>query len=230
MGGSDQWGNITMGIDLIRRRLGRSAHGLTWPLVTRSDGQKMGKSVGGAVWLDPARTSPYQFRQFWIQLPDVDVESFLLRYSMRSVEEVRAVVAEHQADPGKRLAQRTLAHELTALVHGEEAAAAAEAAAEVLFGGDPNVASATALQVVRDEVPSSAVPAGELDDLVSLLDRTGLAASKGEARRLLAQNAIRLNGERADLDTRPGDVAPLRGRYLLLGRGRSSYHLVEIVP
>jgi tyrosyl-tRNA synthetase len=230
MGGSDQWGNITLGIDFIRRRLGRSAHGLTWPLVTRSDGEKMGKSVSGAVWLDAARTSPYQFRQFWIQLPDADIESFLLRYSLRPVEDVRAVVATHQADPGRRLAQRALAHELTVLVHGDDAAEAAGAAADVLFGGDPTAASAAALQVVRDEVPSSAVPAGELDDLVSLLDRAGVASSKGEARRLLAQNGIRVNGQRADADTKVAELTPLHGRYLLLGRGRSTYHLVEIVP
>jgi tyrosyl-tRNA synthetase len=230
MGGSDQWGNITLGIDFIRRRLGRAAHGLTWPLVTRSDGEKMGKSVGGAVWLDAARTSPYQFRQFWVQLPDADIESFLLRYSMRTVDEVRALAAEHGADPGRRLAQRALADELTALVHGEEAAHAAAAAAEVLFGGDPTTASEAALQVVRDEVPSSAIPAGELDDLVSLLDRTGVAASKGEARRLLTQNGVRVNGQRTDATTNVADLTPLYGRYLLVGRGRSTYHLVEIVP
>jgi tyrosyl-tRNA synthetase len=230
MGGSDQWGNITTGIDFIRRRLGRTAHGLTWPLLARSDGEKMGKSVAGAVWLDAARTSPYQFRQFWMQLPDADVESFLLRLSLASVADVRALMVEHRADPGLRLAQRALAHELTTLVHGAEAADAASAAAEVLFGADPTTASAAALQVVRDEVPSSAIPTGELDDLVSLLDRTGVAASKGEARRLLAQNGIRVNGERTDVDTKVTDLTPLHGRYLLLGRGRSTYHLVEIVP
>jgi tyrosyl-tRNA synthetase len=190
----------------------------------------MGKSVGGAVWLDAARTSPYQFRQFWIQLPDADIESFLLRYSMRTVDEVQALAAEHEADPGRRVAQRALADELTALVHGEEAAHAAAAAAEVLFGADPTTASEAALQVVRDEVPSSAIPAGELDDLVSLLDRTGVAASKGEARRLLTQNGVRVNGQRTDATTKVADLTPLYGRYLLVGRGRSTYHLVEIVP
>ena len=147
-----------------------------------------------------------------------------------SVADVRALMVEHEADPGRRLAQRALAHELTTLVHGAEAADAASAAAEVLFGADPTTASAAALQVVRDEVPSSAIPTGELDDLVSLLDRTGVAASKGEARRLLAQNGIRVNGERTDVDTKVTDLTPLHGRYLLLGRGRSTYHLVEIVP
>jgi tyrosyl-tRNA synthetase len=230
MGGSDQWGNITLGIDFIRRRLGRTAHGLTWPLVTRSDGEKMGKSVGGAVWLDPARTSPYQFRQFWIQLPDADIESFLLRYSMRSIDDVRALVAEHEADPGRRLAQRALAQELTALVHGRDAAEAAAAAADVLFGGDPTTASVAALEVVRDEVPSSVVPAAELVDLVGLLDRAGVVTSKGEARRLLAQSGIRVNGQRASGDTELAGVTPLHGRFLLLGRGRTTYHLVEIVP
>ena len=105
MGGSDQWGNITAGTDLIRRRLARTAYGLTWPLLTRSDGQKMGKSVHGALWLDPNKTSPYQFRQYWIQLPDEDVERFLLQLTLRSVDEIRALVAEHTSDPGRRVAQ-----------------------------------------------------------------------------------------------------------------------------
>ena len=118
MGGSDQWGNITAGIDLIRRTSGATAHGLTWPLLLRSDGQKFGKSSGNAVWLSPERTSPYQFRQYWVQTDDADIAERLLRFSMRPVDEIEAIVAQHATAPELRLAQRQLAHELTELVHG----------------------------------------------------------------------------------------------------------------
>ncbi len=138
MGGSDQWGNITAGIDLIRKTTGKAAHGLTWPLLLRSDGTKFGKTEGGAVWLDPERTSPYQFRQFWIQSPDDAVADYLLRFSTRPLDEVRATIAEHERAPELRTGQRALARELTELVHGTDAADAADEAADVLFGGDPD--------------------------------------------------------------------------------------------
>ena len=142
MGGSDQWGNIVAGIDLIRRTLSRSAFGATWPLVTKSDGTKFGKTAGGAVWLDPSRTSPYQFRQFWMQMADADVVKYLPQYSLASLDETNALIAEHTGDPGKRVAQRVLAQEMTALVHGTAAAADAAAAADILFGGDPKIGRA----------------------------------------------------------------------------------------
>ena len=129
MGGSDQWGNITAGIDLIRRRLGKAAHGLTWPLLTRADGAKMGKSVGGAVWLDPDKTSPYQFRQFLIQTDDELIGRYLRHLSLRPLGEIEGLLEEHAAAPERRLAQRALADELTELVHGPAAATAAAAAA-----------------------------------------------------------------------------------------------------
>jgi tyrosyl-tRNA synthetase len=228
MGGSDQWGNITAGIDLIRRTLGRSAYGLTWPLVTRSDGEKMGKTSGGALWLDPERTSPYQFRQFWVQLPDADVERFLLQFTFRSVEEVRAVVEEHAAAPERRLAQRTLAHEVTALVHGEDAARAADEAADVLFGADPTAASPTALEVVQQEAPGTRVGRAALDDMVAVLVQTGLASSNSDARRTLVQHGYRANGRLLEPDDRLTDVPLLADRYLLLRKGKSTYHVLEI--
>ncbi|HWC67672.1 MAG TPA: tyrosine--tRNA ligase [Acidimicrobiales bacterium] len=230
MGGSDQWGNITAGIDLIRRTLGASVHGLTWPLVARSDGAKMGKTASGAVWLDPERTSPYQFRQFWVQVPDTDVQRFLLQFTFRSVDDVDALVAEHQVAPERRVAQRALAHDVTAVVHGEEAARAADEAAAVLFGGDPTTASAAALEVVRREVPGTTVPAGTLDDLVAILVRTGLASSNSDARRTLTQGGFRANGRVLGEQDTLTDVRPLADRFLLLRRGKSSYHLLEISP
>jgi len=228
MGGSDQWGNITAGIELIRRRHSRAAFGLTWPLLTRSDGQKMGKSVNGALWLDPDKTSPYQFRQYWIQLPDDDVERFLLQLTLRSVDEVRAIVAEHRADPGRRVAQRALAHDVTTIVHGAAAEAAAAEAADVLFGGDPTAASAEALSVVAREVPSSTVTLASLADLVATLVGSGLAASNGEARRNLQQKAYRANGRQLEAETRLDEVELLHGRYILLRRGKTNFHLIDV--
>jgi tyrosyl-tRNA synthetase len=228
MGGSDQWGNITAGIELIRKVAGAAAHGLTWPLLLKSDGTKFGKTAGGAVWLDPVKTSPYQFRQFWIQSDDSVVDDYLLRFSTRPLDEVRAVIAEHATAPEKRVAQRALAHELTALVHGEAAARAADEAADVLFGGDPTGASEAALAAVAREVPSTTLGAGELDDLIGVLVRTGLASSNGDARRTLEGSGYRANGVVLDANAQLGGLNRLHGRYVLLQRGRKSHHLVEV--
>jgi tyrosyl-tRNA synthetase len=229
MGGSDQWGNITAGAEQIRRRLGQTAYGLTWPLLTRTDGQKMGKSVAGALWLDPAKTSPYQFRQYWMQLPDDDVERFLLQLTLRPLTEIAELIEAHRADPGKRLAQRALAADVTGLVHGHQAADAAEQAAAVLFGGDPLHASPEAFAVVVGEVPKTTVECTDLGDLVALLVKTGLASSNGDARRGLQQRAYRLNGRQIDIhETSAADEKPLHNRYILLRKGKSSYHLLEI--
>ncbi len=228
MGGSDQWGNITAGIDLIRKTASGTAHGLTWPLLLRSDGSKFGKTADGAVWLDPDKTSPYQFRQFWLQADDDAVADYLLRFSTRPLDEVRDVIARHQEAPHRRVAQRSLATELTTLVHGEEAARAADEAADVLFGGDPTAASSAALAAVAREVPSSRMTRAQLDDVVEVLVATGLASSKSDARRTLEGSGYRCNGFPIDANSQLSDVAPLHGRYLLVQRGRKSHHLVEI--
>jgi tyrosyl-tRNA synthetase len=228
MGGSDQWGNITAGIDLIRRTTGATAHGLTWPLLLKSDGTKFGKTADGAVWLDPERTSPYQFRQFWVQTDDAVVGDYLLRFSLCPVDDVQAVIAEHAAAPERRIAQRRLARELTELVHGREAADATEAAADVLFGGDPTTASEAALAVVAGEVPSSRRSTAELDDLVGLLADTGLASSRSDARRTLEGRGYRANGVFLDSSSQLRDVEALHGRFVLLQRGRTTHHLVEV--
>ena len=228
MGGSDQWGNITAGIDLIRKRLHAPAYGLTWPLLTRSDGAKMGKSVHGALWLDPDKTSPYQFRQYWIQLPDDDVERFLLQLTLRPVDEVLAVVDEHRADPGRRVAQRALASDVTALVHGVDAERAASDAAEVLFGGDPTTASLAALDAVAREVPSSTLDRVALGDLVTVLVSTGLATSNSDARRTLGQKGFRVNGQVIDESADLSVVTPLHGRFFLIRRGKTQHHLIRL--
>ena len=228
MGGSDQWGNITAGTDLIRRRLTKSGYGLTWPLLTRSDGQKMGKSVHGALWLDPEKTSPYEFRQYWVQLPDEDVERFLLQLTLRSVDDIASLMAEHRAAPEKRLAQRALATDVTTLVHGAAAEQAAAEAAQVLFGGDPTTASAEALAVVAREVPSSEMTREQLGDQIAVLVQSGLAASNGEARRTLTQKGFKANGQTLEETKSLLEVDLLHGRYMLLRKGKTNFHLLTV--
>src|SRR4051794_38243461 len=227
-GASDQWGNIVAGVDLIRRRLGQQAFAYTHPLITKSDGSKFGKSVSGAVWLDPARTSPYQFRQFWVQADDQMVGTYLKMLSLRPLEEIDAILHEHAAAPERRLAQRALAREMTELVHGVDQADATEEAADVLFGGDPTTASSEALDTVAREVPHSVRPRASLDDPVALLVETGLASSNSDARRTLQQKGFRANGRPLSEESQLSAVTLLHGRYLLLRRGKSNHHLVEI--
>lgn len=238
IGGSDQWGNITAGVDLIRRRSGVHVHGLTWPLLTRSDGAKFGKTAEGAVWLDPERTSPYRFHQYFIQIPDEDVERSLLQFTMLPVAEVAEVVEAHQRDPGQREAQRTLASEVTSLVHGPAAATAAEEAAGILFGSPVDNMDEAAFEALAAEVPTSDVSltpddgfdaASNSFDLVELLASTGLASSKGDARRGLSEGSVYVNNERVSTDV--SAVAAerlLHGRYLLLRRGKRRYHLLQV--
>ena len=225
-GGSDQWGNITQGIDLVRRTLGRGVHGLTWPLLTKSDGTKFGKTAEGAVWLDPAKTSVYQFRQFWVTVDDAEVGRYLRQFTFLPLAEIDELMAAHGADPGRRRAQQVLAREVTALVHGAAAAAAAEEAAHVLFyGGDPASVDLEALGAIAGEVPTTTVELGHTD-LIGLLTRTGLASSNGDARRGLQQRAYAANGVKLGPESSLADISPLHGRYVLLAKGRKTFHLV----
>ena len=159
VGGSDQWGNITEGIDLVRRRSGRTVHGLTVPLVTRSDGEKFGKSQDGAVWLDADRTSPYRMFQFFMQVGDDDVDRFLRQLTLLPLSEIEALVADHDQAPHRRTGQRALARSFTSLVHGEAAAEAAASASDLLFGGDPVGLGSEAFEAVANEVPTTCCPA-----------------------------------------------------------------------
>ena len=228
MGGSDQWGNIIAGIDLIRRRLGATAYGLTWPLLLKSDGTKFGKTASGAVWLDSERTSPFQFRQFWIQTDDDAIGPLLYRCSLRPLADLEGILAEHAEAPERRLAQRTLADELTALVHGDDAARAASGAAEVLFGGDPLTASIDTLEALAREVPTATRPASALEDVAGFLCEVGVGGSKGEIRRLCDQGGIKVNGSPISTSSLLRELPRLHGRWLLIRRGRTSHHLVEI--
>lgn len=230
-GASDQWGNIVAGVDLVRRRSGAVVHGLTHPLITRSDGQKMGKSVGGAVWLDPERTSPYQFRQFWMNVEDEMIPTYLRMLSLRPIEEIEATIEAQLADPGRRAGQRALAAEMTELVHGAGAARAAEEAAAVLFGGDPTTASIDALEIVAAEVPTVELPASLADLRVhELLIAAGLARSTSEVGRLLRQGAVRASGRVLD-ETGALSSADLLGeRFLLIKKGKRDFLVGNFSP
>ena len=228
VGGSDQWGNITAGIDLVRRRSGAAVHGLTVPLITRTDGAKFGKSVDGAVWLSAERTSPYAFYQYWINTDDREVERFLLQLTLLPVAEVRAMAADHEGDPGRRTGQRRLAHELTALVHGEAAARAAGSASRLLFGGDVAEADPDAFAMLATELAvtdlESAVLAAGLDAL-DLVAATGLATSRSDARRGLQAGEWAVNGRRLAAGDTVTEVDLRHHRYLLVRRGKKRYEL-----
>ena len=233
IGGSDQWGNITAGVDLVRRVTGDTVHALTWPLVLRSDGRKFSKSEGDNVWLSAERTSPYRFYQYWLNVPDADVRRFLLQLTLLGVDEANAVADASEADPASRLGQRRLAEELTTLVHGADATAAAAAASAVVFGADLDDVAPEALALLDGELDTTAVPAERLAggiEVVPLLAEVGLAPSRGEARRRLEQGGVYVNNRRLEPDgaaVGPGDVRG--GRYVLLGLGRKHHHLLRVV-
>ncbi len=232
IGGSDQWGNILAGVDMIRRRSQASAHAFTWPLMTQADGSKFGKSAGNAIWLSPDRTSPYAFFQYWMNADDRDVERFLLQLTMLPVTEIEELVAAHAEAPHQRGAQRRVALEATALVHGRDAADAAAEASAVLFGGDPTEASIAAWEVVAAEVATVGLPAdSSLDegvDPVDCLAAAGLASSKSEARRFLRDGAVRVTGRRLDQEGTIGVDDVRHGRFVLLARGRKQYAVLDL--
>ncbi|MFM5084369.1 tyrosine--tRNA ligase [Aeromonas media] len=227
IGGNDQWGNITSGMDLTRRLHQAQVHGMTLPLITKADGTKFGKTEGGAIWLDPALTSPYAFHQFWLGTADEDVYRFLRYYSFMSLAEIAALEAEDAGRQGRKQAQQVLADELTELVHGKGALAAARRIGELLFCGDvARLGEGDLAQLAQDGMPSCRIE--EQRDLVTLLVESGLASSKRVARELLEAGAISLNGETRQ-DEQLSAEDRLFERYLLLRRGKKQYRLVEWV-
>jgi tyrosyl-tRNA synthetase len=220
-GGSDQWGNLTAGIDLVRRVEGAAVHALSTPLVTKSDGTKMGKTEGGSVWLDPSLTSPYAFFQFWLNADDADARAWLPLFSERPADELEALITESLERPAARTAQRALAEELTALVHGPEQLRQAEAAGRALFGRDDlSVLGEQTLGAALTEAGSVTVD-GEVPTIAQLLQLTGLVASLSEARRTVKEGGAYLNNERVtDADVVPSDDAWLAGGWLVLRRGK----------
>ena len=234
MAGSDQFGNIASGVDLIRREAqgaGHEAFGLTAPLLLRADGKKFGKSEHGAVWLSADRTSPYAFYQFWINVDDADVSSYLKLFTFMSQEELTSLVAAHEREPHKREAQRTLARTLTSLVHGEDELRNAELAAEALFQGDVRALSEKLLDDVLSDVPSSqhlkSELAGEGVALLDLLPATTLVSSKREARQFLESGAVLVNGDKAGLSQRLSEKDLLHGKAIVLKRGKKNWHLTR---
>ncbi len=226
IGGSDQWGNITAGLELIRRVEGKTAHALTLPLVTTASGSKFGKTEEGAVWLDSARTSPYKFYQYWINVDDRDAGKYLRLFTLLSRQEIEALERLIVSAPEKRDAQQALARDVTARVHGDGAARVAEEVSGVLFGkADPTTLGEPVLRAMSDEVPfaEAAETPGLLDALVTL----ELAASKSAARRLVEQGGVTLNGQRVTTETVLGFATPLAGGYYLLRKGARDYGLIR---
>ena len=233
MGGSDQWGNITAGVDLIRRARGVSAHALVTPLVTKSDGTKFGKSVGGAVWLDADKTSPFQFYQFWLNTADADVLQFMKYYTLLPMEEISEFEEEVSERPERREAQQRLAAEVTRMTHGEPGLQSALAATNVLFGGDISGLSADQLLDIFQDVPSSSLPRerfeGEGVQLRDLVAEVGLASSRGEARRLIQGGGISLNNQRVSDARQSVTLAhSVDGQVIVLRRGARQYRLVRL--
>jgi tyrosyl-tRNA synthetase len=233
LGGSDQWGNITAGIDLARRLHGVQLYGATCPLLTKSDGTKMGKTESGALWLSAERTSPYQFYQYWINVDDADVATCLRYLTELDQAEIDDTVTRHLADPGRRLGQQRLAAELTQLVHGREGLHTAERATQIFFGGEISQLSDAQLNQIFADVPSREVDRGRLGGeglpLIDGLVEAGLAKTKGEARRLLGQGGVYVNNRRAegvDVRLRLSDLAS--ETMIVLRTGKKNYALLRL--
>lgn len=243
MGGSDQWGNILSGCDLIRRYNSESAasntgatehavsFALTWPLVTKADGGKFGKTESGAIWLSAHRTSPYAYYQFWLNAADADVGNFLKTYTFLPVPEIAALIERHAANPGAREAQRTLAREATAILHGPTERDRAEAAAAALFSGDIAQLPLNTLLEVLASAPTTthdkSLLAGEGRSIIELLASTSLAKSKGEAKQFLTDGSVSINGQKATMADRVTIAHLLHGQIIALRRGKKNWHVTR---
>ncbi len=233
MGGSDQWGNITAGIDLIRRLRGDRAFGVVYPLVTGVAGVKFGKTEAGTVWLDEERTSPFRFYQFWMNTDDREVVRYLKYFSLRTQSEVTELEAAVRDEPHRREAQRALAEEVTERLHGTDGLTRAQAATRVLFGGPIEGLGADELAEVFADVPSSEIARSELEGegkpLVELLAETGLTTSRGDGRRSIEGGGVYVNNVRVEDTTRAVHAEDaVEGRFLVLRKGKKRYHLVQI--
>ena len=233
LGGSDQWGNITAGIDLIRKLRAQKAHGLVWPLMTTASGVKFGKTEAGAVWLDASRTSPFRFYQFWLNTDDRDVVSYLRFFTFLDRQSIDDLENLLRQAPEGRQAQRTLAGLVTALVHGADQASRAEHASTVLFGEDITTLSVDDVLAVFDDVPSTELPAdavaGEGIGMVDLVTRVQLAPSKSEARRLVQSGGVYVNNRRvSDPQARLTRDQAIGGRLFVLRKGQKQNHVVRL--
>lgn len=233
MGGSDQWGNITAGIDLVRRVEGARTFGLVYPLITNASGTKFGKSEAGNVWLDPSLTSPFRFYQYWINVDDADVVRYLKFFTLLDQDRIAALAAAVESEPHLREAQRELARDTTERLHGASGLVAAEKATRALFSGEIDGLTSDEIADVFADVPSSELGrdalSGEGIAIIDLLVESGLASSRGDARRSIEGGGVYVNNVRvADVDARATMDQSVEGRFLLLRKGKKSYHLIAI--
>ncbi len=238
MGGSDQWGNIVTGTELIRRMDGGSAYAITSPLIQKADGSKFGKTEEGNVWLDPKKTSPYKFYQYWINSSDEDAKNYIKIFTLKSKDEVETLIEEHNLNPGQRILQKELAKSLTELVHGEENYNAAVEASSILFKkGDAAVEalkglSSSLFMEIFDGVPQKEITKSELAGKVTIIDLlysiSGFLKSNGEARRALSENSISINKKKASIDFMVGEEDLIANQYILLQRGKKNYFVLKV--
>lgn len=237
MGGSDQWGNIVTGTEMIRRKAGGEAFAFTCPLIKKADGTKFGKTEAGAVWLDPKRTSPYLFYQFWLKVADADVENYIKIFTFLPQEEIEVLISEHRQDPGRNILQKRLAKEVTTYIHGEKAYEFAQQASELLFRNDTasvllSLAEEELLDVLSG-VPQVNISSADLEaakDIVTFLAETGIFPSKGEARKAVQGGGISINKQKVDNIAQVIDSSLLlKEKYILIQKGKKNYHLVKVV-
>ena len=236
LGGADQWGNITTGTELIRRTLGEQAFALTCPLITKSDGTKFGKTEKGNIWLDPKKTSPYEFYQFWLNVADDDAEKYIKIFTMLDRETIESAIEEHRQDPGRRSLQQLLAKEVTIMIHGETEYANALAASKMLFGNstseelrklDEQTFLAVFNGVPTFDVPKSELPCNILDFLAV---RTGVFPSKGEARKMTAGGGVSINKDKVtDINYEVSEKDIMDGKYILAQKGKKNYFIINVI-
>jgi len=230
IGGSDQWGNITAGIELIKKKTGQEVFGLSLPLVTKADGTKFGKTESGTIWLDPQLTSPYQFYQFWFNTDDKDVEKFLKFYTFLTEDEIKELELKTKKMPEKRLAQKVLALEITALVHGKKLAQQSEKISQSLFYDNLENLSLLDLKTLFQSVEIKEIPKKEEILILDFLLVIGACSSKSEARRELENGIIKVNGQKVDLKTKVNQKMALFGQYFIVQKGKKQYYFGKMVP
>jgi tyrosyl-tRNA synthetase len=231
IGGSDQWGNLTAGLELIRRKIKGDAFAFSWPLITDSEGKKFGKSESGSLWLDPAMTSPYKFHQYFLNVADTEVEKLLRMFTFLDKDQIRALVQEAAAAPEKRIGQRTLADSVCTLVHGQQATDDAKRSADVLFGGSVKGLSENQLEEIFSDVPSKNLPRQEVNNMsfLDLLVAANAVSSKGEAKRLIKNGGTYLNNERvSDINLQMSNTDVVNSNLFVLRTGKKSYYLVKL--
>lgn len=236
LGGSDQWGNIVTGTELIRRKGGGEAYAVTTPLIKKADGTKFGKTAGGSVWLDPEKTSPYEFYQYWINAADADAENYIRIFTLKSKEEIEVIVAEHFEAPHMRKLQKALAEDITSRVHGEDALRTAIAASNILYGksteDDLKSLSEKDFFAIFDGVPQATVSRLDVEDGMGIIDalsgKTGFLKSNGEARRELKANAIAVNKTKVSEDYTIKPDTLINGKYVLLSKGKKNNFILVV--